>query len=242
MFLKRFVPSPYDKSKVVVEMPRWYVFCVPATTFLYWCFYADGTTAKAYVSHVYRQDRYGIVITYGLVAALNVLQGTVVAQMIEEAPATSPIFAGYGPKELTLPRVRAIVNCNTVLQLLKTLCCCWIFKHHTTDPNEEAPNYARRFLHICGVGLLGLTSMCGVPISQPITALFNDGSKSTVTGHAFRLSGLGALFQGLGWWADGTLARWGVCEALAKGTNLHTCVSFCSVMSEACLLAETLRF
>merc|ERR1719460_1894240 len=54
---------------------------------LFWLIYDNRQSA--YISHVYRSDKYGIVILYGLIAALNINRMAVIGILAVVKPSQS---------------------------------------------------------------------------------------------------------------------------------------------------------
>lgn len=149
------------------------------STFIYWLFY--DKMEHSYISHIYSKDKYGVVITYGVITFINVskkyFSQDVFYSRITRDPTTT---------ESKMDEIMKSRTIYTIIALSKILVFNFIFKKHTDKERYH------QVIHICFVGVLGILTIVSV-------ALYHTMKIRVMVP---RLVILSVSFQLLGWLSE----------------------------------------
>lgn len=230
----------------------------------YWVVYDNFQ--NAYISHVYKSDKYGIVILYLLAASLNVV-GIVhccgrlhdescspysTARSIMGLPPQPRLRPGM-PDEERIEKLKNLYDMTAAaiaVEIMKTMVVAMIFKNHTATSEEEWGVW-KSSLHVSlALVALPLISVAG----QPVTDFFRRFTHPSSPGRTplVRLAPLvlsGLAFQLTAWWTDGKSPWWTYLQplvydrlpVLVEGSLLRKTICGISVLLESFTLSLTLN-
>jgi len=190
---------------------RWYRHLFTVFTALYWVCYDE--CKHAYISHIYKYDKYGVVINYAAISLFSLFDSIL---KWGRACYNTTDFRNPDRKVQTMLRGSQImITCS----LTRIILFNQIFKNHTSELQLH------KNIHLLHVGLLGSVSVAWFFLR---TCLFSEADLYFyLPVKLLKMACLGAMFQKLGWDSE-------------KYTTPNIYVNFGTMFLEALLIEQTI--
>lgn len=158
------------------------------TTIIYALFY--DRLQHSYISHIYQHDKYGVVLTYTLLALYDLVDTLLIGHLAISQNDVSPSdFRRYNKT------VNSGIELYAILTFAKVIVFNLIFKNNTSEDTTH------RQIHRCCVTVLGVLALLSMTIRNKMQSRGYQASRATAV-YALKFAAVAATFQSMGWYTD----------------------------------------